>query len=76
MALPFIVLNPRDDPRFARVARRLLDSGVATVDAMQRRLRESYPGSVVRERGLSHEPAVWYVYRDGHWVPSVAHRED
>lgn len=70
MHLPFIVLNPRDDPHFAALVGAYLDAGITRVDVMQRRLRERYPDAVVRERGLSHEPAVWYVYRDGTWVPT------
>lgn len=79
MHLPFIVLNPRDDPTFAALVGSVLDEGIADAEAMEARLRARYPDAVVRERGLSHEPAVWYVYRDGTWVPtgtSVAPRVD
>ena len=37
-----------------------------------RKLRERYPLAVVRPRDLSSErTAVWYVYREGSWVPST-----
>ena len=38
---------------------------------LQRRLRAWYPNAVVRPRDLANEQSnVWYVYRDGHWIPS------
>lgn len=70
MSQPLIVLNPRDDLEFAGIVQRLLDGHEVTVESMQASLRARYPDAVVRERGLSHEPVVWYVYRDGHWVGS------
>jgi hypothetical protein len=72
---PIIILNPRDDPGFATEVQRLLADGASTVDALQASLRTGYPKAVVRERGLSHEPAIWYVYRDGHWVSSASQRK-
>jgi PAS domain-containing protein len=34
-------------------------------------LRQLFPRVVVRERALSGEAPVWYVYRDGGWRPSL-----
>jgi hypothetical protein len=70
MPLPVIVLNPRDDPAFAALVGACMDAGVTSASAMQDELRQRYPDAVVRERGLSHEPTVWYVYRDGAWTPT------
>jgi PAS domain-containing protein len=36
---------------------------------LESRLRLLFPRAVVRARGLSSEPDVWYVYRDGAWRP-------
>lgn len=67
---PAIHLNPSDDPAFAADVGRLLASGVRDVAEFQNRLREAYPGALVRPRDLAHEPFVlWYVYRDGRWMP-------
>ena len=69
---PVLITNPADDAAFAEHARVLLDTGPATPDQLQRRIRERYPRAVVRARELSSEPSeVWYVYREGSWVPST-----
>jgi hypothetical protein len=48
-----------------------MESGAMEAGELERRLRTSYPSAVVRPRDLANEPfVVWYVYRDGHWVPS------
>lgn len=39
---------------------------------LERRLRRLFPRVVVRERALSGEAPIWYVYRDGGWLPSFA----
>jgi hypothetical protein len=39
-----------------------------TTDELQAALRHSYPRAVVRDRDLTGDPLVWYVYREGHWV--------
>jgi hypothetical protein len=42
---------------------------LTTAAALQARLREQFPHSVVNARGLSGEDVtMWYVYRDGHWT--------
>ena len=56
---------------FAAAAHALLDGGTGTPAQLQRSLRERYPRAVVRARELSSEPSeVWYVYREGRWIPS------
>jgi hypothetical protein len=68
---PALHLNPSDDEAFATDVARLLALGVGDAVEFQRRLRASYPGALVRPRGLAHEPfEIWYVYRDGRWIPS------
>ena len=67
---PILILNPRDDDAFVRYAEELAAAGAQTPEALQRGLRERYPSAAVRPRDLSSErTTVWYVYRDGHWVP-------
>jgi hypothetical protein len=68
---PVLILNPRDDAAFTSLADALVADGTPTPDEFQRRLRERYPMATVRPRDLSSErTTVWYVYREGHWVPS------
>ena len=68
---PALHLNPGDDPAFAADVGRLLASGLRDAAEFQDRLRDTYPGALVRPRELAHEPFVlWYVYRDGRWVSS------
>ena len=61
---------PSDDPAFGEHVRRLSerfpDAGAAELEV---RLRQLFPRAAVRARGLSSEPEVWYVYRDGAWRP-------
>ena len=65
-------LNPDDDEGFAADVERLLASGLRDATELERRLRAAYPEVLVRPRDLAHEPYVlWYVYRDGRWVPSA-----
>ena len=64
-----LILSPTTDAAFSERARALAVDG-GTPEALQSALRAYYPGAVVRPRGLSGEREAWYVYRDGHWVPS------
>jgi hypothetical protein len=67
---PVLIVNPRDDSSFGARAEGLVEQGVAGAADLQARLRDSYPRATVRPRELSSEQTVvWYVYRDGHWVP-------
>jgi hypothetical protein len=74
---PTLVVNPTADEPFATRARTLVEEGIDTIGALQTALREAgYPRTVVRARELSSEPAqVWYVYREGAWVPSSEPRD-
>lgn len=71
--LPVLILNPRSDREFVARAGALLEEGDHTPASFQERLREDYPDAVVRPRELSSERAlVWYVYRDGRWIPGMS----
>lgn len=63
-------LNPRSDASFVRLVEEAMAAGVGTPQELQARLRAVYPAAVVRERGLQGDTEpIWYVYRDGRWVP-------
>lgn len=65
---PALVTNPADDVAFRDAAEGALHEG-QSVSELQAILRSAYPWAVVRARDLAGERrAVWYVYRDGHWV--------
>jgi hypothetical protein len=67
-----LVLNPRDDAAFVALAEALASDGVDSPLELQERLRREYPEAVVRARELTGESfTIWYVYRDGHWVPGL-----
>jgi hypothetical protein len=71
MPTPVLVTNPRSDRELQGLAEALVRDGAATTAALASALRDRYPRVVVRERSLSHEAvAVWYVYREGSWIPS------
>jgi hypothetical protein len=41
-----------------------------TAPALEAALRLTYPNARVRRRELSGEAVeIWYVYREGHWIP-------
>ena len=66
---PMLLLNPADDKAFARASRSAIDAGATNPGLLESILRHQYPNVVVRERELVGELiAIWYVYRDGHWV--------
>jgi hypothetical protein len=67
-----LVLNPRDDARFVALAEGMVTDGVDSPLDLQARLRTDYPNAVVRARELDGEAlSIWYVYRDGHWIPGT-----
>ncbi len=69
---PTLVLNPPDDGTFRALAEGLVRDGVDQPEALQDRLRGTYPHVLVRPRELAGEQAlIWYVYRDGHWIRSA-----
>jgi hypothetical protein len=63
---------PHDDRSFRACAEELLGSASDDPGELQEQLRGSYPKAVVRRQHplavLSDAQAVWYVYRDGHYV--------
>jgi hypothetical protein len=66
-----LFLNPVDDEEFVSRVNDLVAAGAADPDDLEQRLRAWYPEAVVRARDLANERNnIWYVYRDGHWVPS------
>jgi hypothetical protein len=68
---PTLVLNPAGDEEFRSAAVHLVESGVLEPALLQDCLRLRWPRAIVRPRELAGEQdEVWYVYRDGHWVPS------
>lgn len=70
---PVLVINPRTDTAFVEFVGAQLD-GLDGDDPMslQVRLRERHPAATVHARLLSSERLiVWYVYRDGRWIPST-----
>jgi hypothetical protein len=67
---PQLVLNPTDDADFRSLATTLVESGASTPTMLQDQLRAQHPDAIVRPRELAGESAeIWYVYRDGRWVP-------
>ena len=72
---PVLIINPTTDQPFAEHVWSLLDDA-STPGSVQAALRERYPDAVVRPREISAERhVVWYVYRDGRWVPSLPRPE-
>jgi len=69
---PATITIPTSDVAFAQAIQRVLRSAnPATPEALERRLRRTFPRAVVRARQISGESPVWYVYRDGGWRPSA-----
>jgi hypothetical protein len=65
-----LFLNPIDDAEFSALAESLAGDPQITPEELQGGLRLTFPAAVVRARDLSGEKdRIWYVYRDGHWVP-------
>lgn len=72
-APPVLIVNPATDREFTALARSMLD-GASEPAELQARLRTSHPNCIVRRREISNERVVvWYVYRDGGWIPSERH---
>jgi len=70
---PTLVLNPRQDTDFVRLAESIVAEGIDSPGGLQERLRPTYPLAVVRARELTGEAfTIWYVYRDGHWIPGLS----
>jgi hypothetical protein len=71
---PTLLVNPPSDVRLRRALEATLDEqGPGTPAELEALMRPDYPRLVVRARSLEHESiVVWYVYREGFWVPSTA----
>ena len=68
---PSLMVNPRSDDELVERATALVQNGARTPGELETGLRDRYPLVKVRERSLSHEAVtVWYVYREGSWIPS------
>jgi hypothetical protein len=68
---PTLVLNPAGDDEFRSAAVQLVESGSVEPSLLQDCLRARWPRAIVRARDLAGEhDQVWYVYRDGHWIPA------
>jgi hypothetical protein len=73
---PVLIVSPQDDGAFRRLAEEALAAGADTPRALEAAVRERYPNALVRARELTAEPGVmWYVYREGHWIPRGWHEE-
>lgn len=65
--MPCITI-PSDDAAFREHVRRLSERFPGGgPEQLQQRLARLFPRVIVRARGLSSEPELWYVYRDGTW---------
>lgn len=68
---PSLVTIPSSDLAFGTYVRRIVGTGKDSASDLERRLRRVFPRVLVRERSLSGEAPVWYVYRDGRWRSST-----
>jgi hypothetical protein len=70
---PTLLVNPPTDVRLRRTLDGMLDEQApATPAELEALARAEYPRLVVRARSLEHESMViWYVYREGYWVPAT-----
>jgi len=63
------VINPRRDKEFVALVE-AEGPTAGSPGALEAALRQDYPRAVVRPRQLEGERSeIWYVYRDGTWVP-------
>jgi len=69
---PTLLVNPPTDARLRETLDTMLDERApATPAELEALARPEYPRLVVRARSLEHESVVvWYVYREGYWVPA------
>ncbi len=67
---PSLVTIPSSDVAFRTPVGRIVGTGGESAPDLERRLRRVFPRVIVRERSLSGEAPVWYVYRDGRWRSS------
>ena len=72
--LPTLAINPGEDRTFVieavRLAEALESDSILTPASLTVSLHGRYPDAVVHERDLAGERSrLWYIYRDGRWVP-------
>lgn len=73
---PALMTNPRTDTAFRAHAESLVASGIGDPKDLEARLRDRYPAAVVRARLLTGERvSVWYVYREGRWIPAESEHD-
>lgn len=73
---PMLILSPPDDHAFVAASRAAVGIGSSPAQ-LELALRVLYPHAIVRRRELIGERfTIWYVYRDGHWVPPGTRRPD
>jgi hypothetical protein len=74
---PTLLVNPPTDTQLRTTLDGMLDEHApATPAELQALARPAYPRLVVRARQLEHESVVvWYVYREGYWVPATQDEE-
>jgi hypothetical protein len=73
---PILVINPRTDADFVAHAQDALRDAASAED-LEHALRTRYPHAVVRPRELDGERTqVWYVYREGRWMPPTQGGEE
>jgi PAS domain-containing protein len=69
---PTIRPIPSNDGAFVALVERITaEESFSSPGALTRRLRRLFPRALVRDRALSGEGPVWYVYRDGGWRPDA-----
>jgi PAS domain-containing protein len=66
---PHAITIPSADAAFRVHVDRIRADAASPAD-LERRLRRIFPRVIVRDRRLSGEPPMWYVYRDGGWLSS------
>ena len=72
--LPTLAINPGEDRTFVieavKLAEALESDSILTPASLTVSLHGRYPDAVVQERDLAGERSrLWYIYRDGRWVP-------
>jgi hypothetical protein len=69
---PTLLVNPPSDMRLRETLDRTMDERTpGSPSELEALMRPEYPRIVVRARALEHESVVvWYVYREGYWVPA------
>lgn len=71
MQRPILLPNPVADSEFVEFMHACAEEA-DTPERLEERLRTNYPAAVVRLRLIvGEQDVVWYVYRDGRWVPDT-----